>query len=82
MFKVGTVTHYYDKIGVAIVELNNTLSVGEKVKFIKDGESLFEQTIESIQVEHKKLDSANAGDVVGLKTNEVVKTGTEIFKAG
>jgi len=80
MFKVGTVSHFYDKIGVAIIELNGTLSVGEKVKFVKSGEDLFEQVVESIQVEHKKLDSAGKGDVIGLKTHEVVKEGTEVFK--
>jgi putative protease len=80
MLKVGTVTHYYDKIGVAIVELNGTLSVGEKVKFVRGGEDLFEEAVESIQVEHKKLDSAGKGDVIGLKTNEAVKEGTEVFK--
>lgn len=80
MFKVGTVTHYYDKIQVAVVELSGTLSVGEKIKFVRGGEDLFEQVVESIQVEHKKLDSAKAGDVVGLKTDKSVKEGTEIFK--
>jgi translation elongation factor EF-1alpha len=80
LLKVGTVSHYYDKIGVAIVELSGTLSVGEKVKFVRGGEDLFEQVVESIQVEHKKLDSANKGDVIGLKTNDAVKEGTEIFK--
>lgn len=80
MFKVGTISHYYDKIGVAIVELNGTLSVGEKVKFVRGGEDLFEEVVESIQVEHKKLDSASKGDVIGLKTHEAVKEGTEIFK--
>jgi len=80
MFKVGTVTHYYDKIGVAIIELSATLSVGDKVKFVRNGEDLFTETVESIQVEHKKIDSASSGDVIGLKTNEAVKTGTEVFK--
>ncbi len=81
MFKIGTVSHYYDKIGVAIVELGGTLSVGDSVKFVRGGEDLFEQTVESIQVEHKKLDSANKGDVVGLKTLKPVKEGAEVFKA-
>jgi putative protease len=80
MLKIGTVSHFYDKLGVAIVELNGTLSVGEKVKFVRGGTDLFEQIVESIQVEHKKLDSANKGDVVGLKTNEPVKEDTEVFK--
>jgi len=80
MLKIGKVSHYYDKIGVAIVELNGTLSVGEKVKFVRSGTDLFEQVVESIQVEHKKLDSAGKGDVIGLKTDEPVKEDTEVFK--
>lgn len=80
MFKVGKVTHYYDKIDVAIVELDGTLAVGDKVKFTRGGEDLFEQAVESIQIEHEKKDSAGKGDVVGLKTNEAVKEGTEVYK--
>ena len=80
MFKVGRVTHYYDKIGVAIVELDGTLTVGDKVKFTRGGEDLFEQAVDSIQVEHEKKDSAGKGDVIGLKTNEAVKEGSEVFK--
>jgi len=80
MFKVGKVTHYYDKIDVAIVELDGTLAVGDKVKFTRGGEDLFEQVVESIQIEHEKKDSAGKGDVIGLKTNEAVKEGTEVYK--
>jgi translation elongation factor EF-1alpha len=80
MFKVGKVTHYYDKIGVAVVELDGTLSVGDKVKFVHGGDDLFTQVVESIQAEHNKLDSASKGDVVGLKVKEKVSEGTEVFK--
>ena len=80
MFKVGKVTHYYDKIGVAIVELDGTLSVGEKIKFVRGGEDLFEETVESIQIEHEKRNSASKGDVVGLKVNEAVKEQAEVYK--
>ncbi len=41
---------------------------------------MFEQNVDSIQIEHEKKDSAGKGDVVGLKTQEVVREGTEIFK--
>ncbi|OGM84720.1 hypothetical protein A2434_02830, partial [Candidatus Woesebacteria bacterium RIFOXYC1_FULL_41_14] len=74
------ITHYYDKIGVAIVELDGTLSVGDRVKFSKDGEDLFEQSVDSIQVEHDKKDTATKGDVIGLKTQKEVKEGVEVFK--
>lgn len=80
MFKVGKVIHYYDKIGVAIVELDGTLSVGDEIKFTKDGQDLFDQLVESIQIEHDKRDSAGKGETIGLKTTKPVKEGTEIFK--
>lgn len=79
-FKVGEVTHYYDKIGVAVVKLDGTLSVGDRVKFQRGGEDLFEQQVESIQVEHEKLSTAGKGDIIGLKTNEEAKEGTYIYK--
>lgn len=80
MFKVGKVTHYYDKIGVAVVELLADLSVGDRIKFSRGGEDLFEQVVESMQVEHSKIQSAKRGDIVGLKTDQPVKEGAEIFK--
>ena len=80
MFKVGKVTHYYDKLGVAIIDLDGELSVGDEVKFAKGGEDFFKQKVDSIQVEHEKKDSAKKGDVIGLKTQEKVKEGTEVFK--
>lgn len=82
MFKIGRVSHYYDKIGVAIVELDATLSVGDKIKFVRGGEDMFEETVESIQIEHEKVDSASKGQVIGLKTEKMVKPGAEVYKAG
>jgi len=79
-FKVGRVTHYYDKIQVAVCELDADLSVGDKIKFVRGGEDMFEQKVESIQVEHQKIDTAKKGDIVGLKTDKEVKEGAEIFK--
>lgn len=79
-FKVGKITHYYDKIGVAIIELDTDLSVGEKIKFVRGGEDLFEQEVGSMQIEHKHIDSAKKGDVIGLKAEQEVKEGAEVYK--
>ena len=80
MFKVGKVTHYYDKIGVAIIDLDAGLAVGDKIKFVRGGEDLFEQNVDSIQIEHNKVESAKKGDVVGIKSTEAVKDGAEVYK--
>jgi putative protease len=78
MKKIGTVTHYYGNIGVAVVELSGKLSVGDKVKF-GDGESEFEQTVGSIQIEHKDIGSAKKGDAIGLKVDEKVNEGADVY---
>jgi putative protease len=80
LFKVGKVSHFYDKIGVAIIDLDAPLAVGDKIKFVKGEEDLFEQAVDSIQIEHEKKDTAAKGDVIGLKTNETVQEGAEVFK--
>lgn len=79
MKKVGKVTHYYDNIGVAIVELESVLKVGDKVKFIGHGAD-FEQEVDSLQMNHQSVEKASAGEVVGLKTEQPVKEGTEVEK--
>ncbi len=79
-YKIGVVTHYYDKIKVAIVELTNSLGVGDKVRFVRGGEDLFTQTIESLQIENEKVENVKKGETVGIKTQEPVKEGAEIYK--
>ena len=78
MKKIGKVTHYYGNLGVAIVELSGKLSVGDKVKF-EGGKAEFEQAVESMQIEHKEIDLAKKGDVVGVKVDEKIGDGMEVF---
>lgn len=78
--KVGRVTHFYDKIGVAVVELTGNLKVGDKIKFVRGGENLFGQSVSSMQVEHENIEEAKKGNTVGLKVDGEVKDGAEVFK--
>ena len=78
MKKIGTITHYYGNIGVAVVELTSKLSVGDKIKF-EDGKHEFEQMVESMQVEHKDISSAKKGDAIGLKVDEKVNEGANVY---
>ena len=77
MKKVGTVTHYYGNIGVAIITLAGKLNKGDKVKF-EGGKTEFEQMVESMQIEHKEIDSAKKGDIIGMKVDEKVSEGAEV----
>lgn len=76
---IGKVTHYYDKVGVAVVDLQSgTLKVGQQIKF-KRGEEESTQTVESLQVEHQSVEEVKAGDSFGLKVNQPTKPGTLVY---
>lgn len=77
--EVGNVTHYFTKIGVAIVELNGALSVGDRI-LIKGMTTGVEQTVNSIQIEHKSVEKAEAGESIGLKVDDRVREGDAVYK--
>jgi len=76
---IGKVIHYYDKLGVAIIDLNSGgLKVGQEIKF-KHGTEEFTQQIESLQVDHDSVESVKKGDSFGVKVDKVTKPGTEVY---
>jgi len=75
---IGKITHYYDKIDVAIVDLSATVKVGDKIH-IKGHTTGFEQTISSMQIEHQNIETAKKGDVIGLKVDQKVKEGDLVY---
>jgi putative protease len=77
---IGTITHFFSKISVAVVKLNATLKVGEKIKIEGHGQS-FEQAVDSMQVEHDQIKEAKKGMEVGMKVAKEVKEGDLVFKA-
>ena len=78
---VGKVVHFYDKLGVAIVDLEKGgLKVGDEVKF-KHGEEEFTQKVESLQVDHQDVDKVKKGDSFGLKVDKPTKVGTQVYLA-
>lgn len=77
--QVGQVVHYYDKLGVTIIDLTEGgLKVGDEIKF-KKGEEEFSQKIESLQVDHQTVDSVKKGDSFGVKVNQPTKVGTKVY---
>ena len=76
---IGRVTHYFGKIGVAVIELEDALKVGDKIRIV-GGQTDFEQVVESMEIEHKKVKEAKAGDSVGLKVIQKVREGYKVYK--
>ncbi|MBI4385524.1 translation elongation factor-like protein [Candidatus Parcubacteria bacterium] len=69
---IGKVTHFYSKLGVAIVKLAAPLAVGETIH-VQGATTDFTQAVESMQVEHESVQKAGKGDVVGLKVADKVR---------
>ena len=66
---VGIVSHYYREVGVAGIELSSELKVGDTIHILGHT-SDFTQTVDSIQIEHVAVESAKAGEPIGVKVTE------------
>jgi putative protease len=67
---VGTVTHYYSHLNVAVIQLNNgTLRSGDTIH-IKGSTTDFTQPVESMEFEHQHIDQASAGQSFGVKVKD------------
>jgi translation initiation factor IF-2 len=76
--QIGTVTHFYDKLGVAVVKLTGKLQKGDRV-VVRKGEQEFEDTIASIQIDHKDVASAKKGDDAAIKLSGTAKEGAALY---
>ncbi len=77
--RAGRVTHYYDRILVAVLDLDQELAVGDSIH-IHGRDTDFTQQVKSLEIEHHKVQSAGPGMEVALKVIEPVRKGDIVFK--
>ena len=78
--QVGEVTHYYSKASVAGVSIiGGRLGVGDTICVIGHTTN-FEQAIESMQIEHESVETATAGDQVGIRVVDRVRVHDKVFR--
>ncbi len=78
--KIGEVIKFFAKPSVAAVKImEGQLSVGDTVKYSGHTTDITD-TIESIEVDNKKVEKAVAGDFIGIKVSSRVRPGDEVFK--
>lgn len=77
---IGKVIHYFSKIGVAVIKLDSPLSVGDTIRIVGGEATDFNQPVESMEVEHEKIEKAKKGDEVGLKVEQKVREGYKVYK--
>ena len=79
MKQIGKIIHYYGKIGVAIVELSDTLQKGEMIR-IEKGDYGFDMEVGSMEYDHKPIEKAKKGETVGIKMPEIAPDGAKVYR--
>lgn len=77
--QIGRVTHYFNKIGVAIIELEDELRAGDTIH-VKGSTTDFQEKVESMQIEHEQVQAAKKGQAIGLKVKEHVREHDIVYK--
>jgi len=77
--EVGKVLHFFGRINVAIIELTETISVGDKIA-IKGPTTESEQTVDSMEIEHMKVKQATAGQSIGMKVKGHVRENDTVYR--
>ncbi len=76
---LGTVTHYFGKLSVAVLDLKEPLTVKDLVAF-RGATTDFEQEIKSMQVDYQSIEVGGVGQEVAVKVMDKVRVGDTIYK--
>jgi putative protease len=77
---IGSITHYYSHLQVALVQLNKgTLTTGDVIH-IKGHTTDFTQTVESMEYEHQQINLATAGQSFGLRVKDHVREHDIVYR--
>ena len=76
---IGTVSDFFAHPVVAGIELTAALKVGDKIQ-IKGHTTELEMTVDSIQIDNANVAEAKAGDSIGVKVSDKVRSGDKVYK--
>ncbi|MBU0930337.1 MAG: translation elongation factor-like protein [Nanoarchaeota archaeon] len=77
--QIGTITHFYNHINVAVVLLIDTIKEGDTISI--EGETTnFKQKVSSMQIDMKPIKIAVKGQEIGLKVKDRARTHDIIYK--
>jgi len=77
--EIGQVSDFFAKPVVAGIELTDTLKTGDKVH-IKGHTTDLEFTVESMQINNVNTAEGKAGDAIGIKVPDRVRSGDRVYK--
>lgn len=70
--EIGQVTHFFNKINVAVIAIKGALKVGDTVHILGHTTD-FTQKITSMQIDHKNVEAVKTGDDFAMKVDEPVR---------
>jgi putative protease len=77
---IGKITHYYSDIKVIVIRLKDTLKVGDEIRITGGENTDFNQKVQSMQIDHKKVMVAKKGSFVGLKIKKKAREDYVVYK--
>lgn len=77
--RIGEVTHYFDKISVAVLALTDTIRVGDTVHILGHSTD-FQQEVASLQIEHQPVSEAGPGQEAAMHVKQRVHPHDKVFK--
>lgn len=76
---IGTITHWYGKIGVMAIELTGHLNTGDTIR-VRGHTTDFEQQVTSMQIMHQEVTAVGPGDAVGIKAAQRARIGDRVYR--
>ena len=77
---IGRISHYYEKIHVAVIELKAPLCVGDCITYETPDGDTYQQVIESMEVDREPIFKAGKGKEVGIKIRKTPRIGCSVIK--
>jgi putative protease len=77
--RIGTVTHYFTRLSVAVLELTDEIRLGDEIRIHGHITDLV-MSVASLEVDHSKIESARTGMDVALKVDDYVRVGDGVYK--
>lgn len=79
--KIGKVTHYYGKLGVAAIEIERgKLHKGDRIHIVGHTTDT-ETVVDSMELDHHQVEEAGPGENVGIRVDDHVREHDDVYKA-
>lgn len=76
---IAVVSHYYGRIGVAVLDVTGELHLGDFVLF-QGATTDFSQEAGSLELNHRKIQFAGPGMEIAIKVDKPVRRGDRLYK--